>query len=227
VNDLISATESALVMNDLSKLTTEQRLSYYKNVCESVGLNHLTQPFEFLNLNGKIRLYAKKDATEQLRKIHGVSLEIISRETVNDVYVVTARATDKHGRKDESIGAVATSGLKGDALANAIMKADTKAKRRVTLSICGLGMLDETELETIPREVIKQISEPKSIQQKDEAKALARETLQDSQKRKYLCDLLDMSKKMSAKAKDWAMSAPIEAVDEQTYRLQKELGIEF
>jgi hypothetical protein len=30
------------------------------------------------------------------------------------------------------------------------MKAETKAKRRVTLSICGLGLLDETEIETIP-----------------------------------------------------------------------------
>jgi hypothetical protein len=40
--------------------------------------------------------------------------------------------------------------LKGDALANALMKSETKAKRRVTLSIAGLGWLDETELETIP-----------------------------------------------------------------------------
>src|SRR6185312_3719783 len=30
------------------------------------------------------------------------------------------------------------------------MKAETKAKRRVTLSICGLGMLDETEVDSIP-----------------------------------------------------------------------------
>jgi hypothetical protein len=30
------------------------------------------------------------------------------------------------------------------------MKATTKAKRRATLSICGLGWLDETEVETIP-----------------------------------------------------------------------------
>jgi hypothetical protein len=36
-------------------------------------------------------------------------------------------------------------------LANALMKAETKAKRRVTLSIAGLGWLDETELETIPQ----------------------------------------------------------------------------
>ena len=39
--------------------------------------------------------------------------------------------------------------LNCDDLANAFMKAETKAKRRVTLSICGLGILDETEIETI------------------------------------------------------------------------------
>jgi hypothetical protein len=41
-------------------------------------------------------------------------------------------------------------GLSGEALANALMKAETKAKRRATLSICGLGMLDETEVEDVP-----------------------------------------------------------------------------
>ena len=30
------------------------------------------------------------------------------------------------------------------------MKAETKSKRRVTLRLCGLGMLDESEVETIP-----------------------------------------------------------------------------
>jgi hypothetical protein len=44
--------------------------------------------------------------------------------------------------------------LTGDALANAIMKAETKAKRRVTLSICGLGMTDESEIDSIPGAVI-------------------------------------------------------------------------
>jgi hypothetical protein len=64
---------------------------------------------------------------------------------------VHARATDKTGRTDEDFGVVATAGkLQGEAGANLVMKAVTKAKRRVTLSICGLGMLDETEVETIP-----------------------------------------------------------------------------
>ena len=36
--------------------------------------------------------------------------------------------------------------LKGEVRANAILKAVTKAKRRATLSICGLGWLDESEV---------------------------------------------------------------------------------
>src|SRR5260370_32382559 len=70
--------------------------------------------------------------------------------TQEDVYIVRARATMPDGRTDESLGAVSLAGLEGEALANALMKAETKAKRRVALSICGLGMLDETEVETLP-----------------------------------------------------------------------------
>jgi hypothetical protein len=39
--------------------------------------------------------------------------------------------------------------MRGD-FGNVVMKAVTKSKRRVTLSLCGLGMLDESEVETIP-----------------------------------------------------------------------------
>jgi len=148
-----SIVESVIAAGDLSKLPAAQRTQYYAAVCNSLGLNPLTKPFEYITLNGKLTLYARKDATDQLRKLHSVSVHIASRERIDDVYTVTARATDARGRTDESIGAVAIGSLKGDALCNAIMKAETKAKRRVTLSICGLGMLDEAELETIPQPV--------------------------------------------------------------------------
>lgn len=142
--------EKVLAGGDLSKLSSQERLTYIGAVCNSLGLNPLTRPFEYINLGGKLTLYARKDATEQLRSLRGISIEIVSREVVDDTYVVTARAVDASGRRDESIGAVSIGGLKGDAKANAIMKAETKAKRRVTLSISGLGLLDETEIETIP-----------------------------------------------------------------------------
>ncbi len=144
--------QQVLLNGDLSKLTSEQRISYYNRVCESVGLNPLTQPFAYLKLNGKEVLYALKAATEQLRFIHSISIDPkgFTREVIEGVYVVTAPASMPNGRTDVSTGAVPIDGLKGESRANAMMKAETKAKRRVTLSICGLGMLDETEIESIP-----------------------------------------------------------------------------
>lgn len=142
--------ESVITAGDLSKLNPVQRVNYYTAVCQSVGLNPLTKPFEYITLNGKMVLYARKDATDQLRDIRKVSITRLERERIDSVYVVTAYAQTVDGRTDSSMGAVNIEGLKGDALANALMKSETKAKRRVTLSICGLGMLDETELGTIP-----------------------------------------------------------------------------
>ena len=139
-----------VVAGDLSGLTPAQRATHAINVCHSIGLNPETAPFQFVSFQGKVVMYATKSCTEQLRKIHNISLKIVSREIVDDIYIVTAMATMPNGRTDESVGAVNIAGLKGDGKANAIMKTETKAKRRVTLSICGLGFLDESELETIP-----------------------------------------------------------------------------
>jgi hypothetical protein len=65
------------------------------------------------------------------------------------VYEVVARACLPDGRCTESIGAVSIINLKGEAYANAVMKAETKAKRRATLDLLGLGVLDESEAESI------------------------------------------------------------------------------
>ncbi len=171
------AIEQVLINQDLTDLAPDQRLAYYQSVCTSLGLNPLTRPFAYIELNNKLTLYALKDCTEQLRSNRNISLTISSREVIDDVWIVTARATNDKGRTDESIGAVplkkeggswekSQSGkryfkgngqftpLVGEDRANAMMKAETKAKRRVTLSICGLGMLDETEVGTISGAVI-------------------------------------------------------------------------
>lgn len=145
-----SKIEAVLMTGDLSRLSPQEKVSYYNRVCNSVGLNSLTQPFAYIRLNGKEVLYATRAATDQLRSVHKVSIRITARELMGDVYVVTAQATTPDGRTDESTGAVPVAGLKGESLANAYLKSETKAKRRVTLSICGLGLLDELEVDTIP-----------------------------------------------------------------------------
>jgi hypothetical protein len=144
----------ALIQGDLSRLSQNERRDYYLATCRSLGLNPLTKPFEYLRLNGREILYARKDCTDQLRTIHKVSLSLPEKRVEDGVYIVTSRATMPDGRFDESTGAVTIDGLKGEARANAIMKAETKAKRRVTLSICGLGLTDESEVADIPGAVV-------------------------------------------------------------------------
>jgi hypothetical protein len=142
--------EKLLLEGNLANLTADQKLAYYKKVCETLGLNPLTKPFDFIKFQGKEVLYAGKGCAEQLRQIHKISIVIKDAKQVGDIFLVIAEATTGDGRIDSSTGAISLAGLKGDALANAFMKCETKAKRRVTLSICGLNMLDETEVETIP-----------------------------------------------------------------------------
>lgn len=145
--------EQVIVRGDLSKLTPMERATYYTQLCNSLGLNALTKPFDYITLNGKLTLYALKGATDQLRKVYGVSLEKPTIDYQEDLVIVTITGRDKENRTDCDIGAVVIGHLKGEARANAIMKAITKAKRRLTLSLCGLGMLDETEVETIANAV--------------------------------------------------------------------------
>lgn len=180
--------ERVVLHGDLSKLTATERVAYYRAVCQSLGLNPLTRPFEYIQLQGRLTLYARRDATDQLRRLHRVSVQIISREMVNGVYVVVARAVLPDGRADEAIGAVAIDGLKGDALANAIMKAETKAKRRVTLSIVGLGWLDETEIAGIgqPVEIDDEVidvsaQEPEPQQQEEQERPERPEEQEDQE----------------------------------------------
>jgi hypothetical protein len=151
VDEVGAAMERVMVAGDLSPLTPAQRSEYYMRVCQSVGLNPLTVPFAYIKLNGKLVLYALRSCADQLRSIHGISIEIVDRKLTDGFLSVHVRATNKDGRKDEDYGVVPVGGtLAGEAGANLMMKAVTKAKRRVTLSICGLGMLDETEVVTVP-----------------------------------------------------------------------------
>lgn len=141
---------SALIVNgDLSKLNPQEKVIYYKGYCERLGLDHFTKPFDLLTLNGKQVLYCTRSGAQQLNKLHKVSHKITAREVVNDCYVVTACAYTPDQRQTESIGAVNIANLKGEALCNAMMKAETKAKRRSTLDLLGLGVLDESETDTI------------------------------------------------------------------------------
>ena len=151
-NQQNSIANQLILQGDLSKLSANDKVKYYNGYCERMGLDPFTKPFDILRLNGKEVLYCTRSGTQQLNKLHKVSHLITSRDTNQEagVYIVTSKASLPDGRCTESIGAVNIAGLKGEAYANAIMKAETKAKRRATLDLLGLGVLDESEAESIP-----------------------------------------------------------------------------
>lgn len=148
--------ESLVLRGDLSGLTPGQKVEYACYRASQLGLDPAAKPFEIMRLNNREVLYATAGLTQQLCESRNLSVGFpIPSERIEDVVMVTARVTDPKGRSTENVGAVGIGNAKGDALANALMKARTKAIRRTVLAHCGLGMLDETEVETIPGAVVE------------------------------------------------------------------------
>lgn len=141
---------SKLVLNnDLAPLTPPERVEYYKLVCTRLGLDPYRKPFDLVALSGKLQLYANKECTAQLTALRRINVTIVERAELDGLFMVTARATTADGATAEDIGVTNIAGLTNDAKANAMMKAATKAKRRAILGACGLGMIDESERETV------------------------------------------------------------------------------
>lgn len=168
ITEAMPAIEKALVGGDLSALNPDQRLAYYRSVCDSLALNALTKPFIYVTLQGKLAFYATKDCAEQLRNRDNVSTKILDKgyTECRTAYFVRAGASRPNGRTDESIAALSSvypeqykdyngkwvthskagKQMTGEDLAALIMKCETKAKRRVTMSICGLGIPQDDDL---------------------------------------------------------------------------------
>jgi hypothetical protein len=162
-NRSVTVVEQALMYGDFSGLSEADRLGFMQKLCRDMGIDIRKNPFQWIVLNGKLVPYAKKSCTDQLREVHHISIQVIEQKQINGAYVVQVRATNQNGRFDEDLGAAHVEGLTGDAYGNAVKKAITQAKRRVTLSICGLGMLDESEVENIPAARVLNQDGPKRI----------------------------------------------------------------
>jgi len=159
------AIENTLIIGDLKSLTSEQRVEYAKAFAKSLGINILTRPFDYIlfrEFDGgpeRLELYLNAKGAAQLRKIHRISTVpgTLKQEFLNDHCITRVDVRDGWGGTDTATGSVTLWKIKngqridlaGREWDNAIMKCETKAKRRATLSICGLAMLDESQLDTM------------------------------------------------------------------------------
>lgn len=142
--------EQVIVKGDLSKLEPQERARYYVEVCRSVGLNPLTRPFLYVQFSeGGLQLYPRKEAADQLRGIHKVQTRIVDQRIESGIFLATVEARHPDGRVETDIGAVPVEGLKALFLANAMKKAITQGKRRATLAMLGLSLIDDDEIRAI------------------------------------------------------------------------------
>ena len=149
----------AVALNDLSRLSDAHKMQYYYAFCKSLGMNPLQKPFAFITFKEwdataresveREQLYATKNCGQQLAVRSKLNLVKVDEKVADGLMEVTYRASTEDGRQVDDIGVVSIKGLVGNNLANAKMKAHTKAMRRVTFAFLGLGILDESEIGTI------------------------------------------------------------------------------
>lgn len=137
---------------DLSSLTMRDKMMLYASKAKSMGIDPMTQPFDLIESKGKQVLYPNAKCAAELQRIHGVSLGAVRTQMLDkDLVQVEITATLRNGRTDSDIGIVQV-GDRGISRGDAIMKAATKAKRRVTFSILGMSsfVLEPDEMTEIP-----------------------------------------------------------------------------
>jgi hypothetical protein len=147
--------ERFLVDNDASQLAgnAQTRALYYLEMCRRYGVDPFTQPFDWIpGSDGKgLTLYPNKEFAAQRRKKSGISCTVLESGVMPSdgtpgpqVYFVRMQGKTIDGRVDEEIGVVPFTDAMGRPIdpmskSNAMKRAFTQAKRRVTLSLEGCG----------------------------------------------------------------------------------------
>ena len=143
-------------LTGLDNLSETEKHDYYVNCCAHYGIPAELNLLQFMWLDSNdgtgekhLVLYAKRGATDLMRGVHGISVDEI-KETLGDGFVMfTAKGHDKTGRTDVAVGSANLKGLSGKHLDNALMTAQTRASRRLTLQFVGGGLLDESEVQAL------------------------------------------------------------------------------
>jgi len=192
-NDTWSLMEKVIIGGDMFDLTPEERVLYYQAICHSLKLNPLTKPFDYIKLDGKLTLYAKASAAEQLRNIQNISIFKIEDESDDTFFRKIAYGEKADGRKDMSTAVLhkmvydsytkKMRTAKPLELANLEMKCETKVKRRLTLSMAGLNMVDESDLDTMQGFQLAKLNAAGEITELSESKALIGADQADNEKK--------------------------------------------
>ncbi len=139
------------IIHDLDQLTEAQKQTYAASAAEHFGLDPALNPFDFIWMiqeSGyrKLCLYARRGTTDILRDKNKISIISLTQHDGPGYVSFTAVGEIPSGRREIAVGSHSIEGLRGEALAAAIMTAQTRALRRLTLQFVGVGILDVSEV---------------------------------------------------------------------------------
>lgn len=148
-DDTSAAVEHWLGTGDLSKLSGAQRAALYTRTCESLGINSLTRPFDWIEFydpetkGKKLVLYPRAACADQLAYQHRIRVEVVEEKIVGSLFKVAVVGTMPNGRTETNVAYLDLTDrdggqLKGQRLGNAFMKCHTKAKRRLVFGMVGM-----------------------------------------------------------------------------------------
>lgn len=140
---------------NVAQLTQEEKDFVLSKLCERYGLDPILRPFDLISFQGSAKFYMTASATNQLANLKGLTREIIdlSIDEAKLLAKCTVVVRDPQGRSETANAFIAVSKflpptkdnpqmrkvmLEGEDLANALMKLETKAKRKATLSFFGV-----------------------------------------------------------------------------------------
>lgn len=137
--------------SDIDKMSELEQRQYYLDACEYFQvppeLNVLYFTYFDSGDGARVKvLAAKKGATDIIRDRLHINITELTDKMVNGSIVFFAKGMNGKGRFEMATGAKYIEGLKGQDLDSAIMTAQTRALKRLTLQFAGGGLLDESEV---------------------------------------------------------------------------------
>lgn len=158
--------------SDIDKMSDPEQRQYYLDACEYFQvppeLNVLYFTYFDSGDGARVKvLAAKKGATDIIRDRLHISIAELTEKMVNGSIVFFAKGVNGKGRVEMATGAKYIEGLKGQDLDSAIMTAQTRALKRLTLQFAGGGLLDESE---VPNSVTADIAKA-SVRPAEQPKA--------------------------------------------------------
>lgn len=143
----IDIAQRALMRGDLRGLDKDQIASVVATMTERMGVSPALAPIDIIpTREGKLVLYINARGAAELRKRHGISIDSLEPiKTDPDVVVLRCVVSDPDGKRDSAIGACEYDPARPGTIARAWMVAETRAKRRATMSAVGIFLEAESD----------------------------------------------------------------------------------